>query len=105
MKFKGNIYLLQSYSEEFGDVYKIGITKNEISERLMNLNTGNPNEIKVIHIYQSRINPRTLEARLHKAYDYCRIKGEWFDLPQDAIDKFILSTTIYENALIAIGKK
>lgn len=105
MNIKGYVYLLKSYNEELGDVYKIGITKNNIDERLMNLNTGNPNEISIQEIYECKIAPRTLEARLHKAYNYCRVKGEWFNLSQEDIDNFIHNATICENALIAIGKK
>lgn len=56
------IYLLKSYHEEVGDIYKIGISKNDVKERLRNLKTGNPNEIEVVTTYNSNIKSSKLEA-------------------------------------------
>lgn len=104
-KIKGYIYLFESFHKDYGEVYKIGLTKNEIKERKRNLDTGNPNELTLIHTYPCSISPKYLEARLHKRYDYDRIKGEWFILPKEEIDLFLTNCELFEAALITAGFK
>lgn len=104
-KIKGYIYLFESYHKDHGEVYKIGLTKNEITERKRNLETGNPNNLTLIHTYPCSISPKYLEARLHKRFNFDRIKGEWFILSNEDVKDFNNNCTILENALIAAGFK
>ncbi len=105
MKFTGLIYLFKSYHPEHDIVYKIGITKNPIEERHRNLNTGNPSDLELITTYNCRIKPATLEARLHRMFKYCHVKGEWFALNDNDVIEFNQYCKNAEDALIAIGKK
>lgn len=96
---QGNIYLLKSYHETYGDLYKIGLTKNEVNSRLLSLKTGNPNDILIIETYQTSIKPSALEARLHRRYNHLRISGEWFELTQDDVNDFLIICKQMEDAL------
>lgn len=100
----GFVYLLKSYNEEVGDVYKIGISKNKIEERLRNLRTGNPNEIEVIHIYHTKIKNSKLEARLHRMFKHHLVKGEWYNLPTEDVNNFMNICEVLEKALLQIEK-
>lgn len=100
----GFVYLLKSYNEDVGDVYKIGISKNEIEERLRNLKTGNPNEIEVIHIYKTRIKNSKLEARLHRMFKHLLVKGEWYNLSDEDVNNFVYFCEVLERALLEIEK-
>lgn len=98
------IYLLKSFNEEYGYVYKIGITKNDLSERLRNLNTGNPNKITVENTYYPKVKASKLEARLHKRFSYSLVKGEWYNLTDEDVNNFIQTCEILEQALLQIEK-
>lgn len=100
----GYVYLLKSYNEEVGDVFKIGISRNKIEERLRNLRTGNPNEIEVIHIYQTEIKNSKLEARLHRRFKHLLVKGEWYNLTEEEVNNFVYTCQQLETALKLIEK-
>jgi len=61
--------------------YKIGVSEN-IEKRLIQLQTGNPNRIKVVHIqeYSDMMIARTIEKHLHRMLKEYRLNGEWFEL-------------------------
>lgn len=68
------IYLL---NVEGTNLYKIGITKNKVSKRLLNLQTGNPHIIHEIWNYESVLASR-VERSIHRHYKYAKSHGEWF---------------------------
>lgn len=100
----GYVYLLRSFNEEYGKVYKIGITKNKVAERLSNLQTGNPNSIEVVYIYECKIKPSKLESRLHRRFKYCLVSGEWYNLTDEDVKEFPQTCEFFERILIQTEK-
>ena len=93
------MYILQN-----GDTnqYKIGIT-NDLNRRLAELQTGCPNEIKVVKLYthyQRKIIEK-YERVLHNYYTKagCRIRpnGEWFELRKPYITFLCKPNSIAEQ--------
>lgn len=58
--------------------YKIGIAKNP-KKRILQLQTGNSDELVLIDSYASE-NASKIERTLHHQYSHARNMGEWFDL-------------------------
>lgn len=81
------IYLLECKNDD-GILYKIGYTKKSVKNRILNLQTGNPFEIKEIAKFESLYGQRT-ERTLHNQYSYCRKNGEWFELQYNDVANFI----------------
>lgn len=86
------IYLIKN--EE--NLYKIGVTKRNVNERIKELNISYPYELKIIHEYQTNIGYK-LESYLHKIFHHKNIKGEWFELSKNDVEKFISFCKKYEN--------
>jgi hypothetical protein len=68
------VYLIKDSEDS---KYKIGTGKNP-NKRRNQLQTGNANELIVIHEYPS-ILANKIEKILHKRYSYCKKTGEWFN--------------------------
>lgn len=66
-------------------LYKIGITKREVSQRLKELKTGNAAELNIVSIFESKWATK-IEANLHKRYKH--ISGEWFQLETEDVKNF-----------------
>lgn len=69
------------------NLYKIGITRKTVEERMKSLQTGNPLKLVLIEKYKSKIYQKIetiIHRRLkHKKYipeDFNYLKGEWFQL-------------------------
>lgn len=58
--------------------YKIGIANNP-RKRILQLQTGNSDELTLIESYPSE-NARKIETALHAQYSHNKTIGEWFDL-------------------------
>lgn len=79
------VYLIN----EFGtDNYKIGITRSKASKRKGNLQTGNSDELLIIHSYETE-HPFKLERMLHMHFFKKRGIGEWFTLEPDDVFCFM----------------
>lgn len=67
------LYILQNGDT---DEYKIGIT-NDLNRRLRQLQTGCPNELKVIKVYTHyhRNAIQKYERTLHRYYTKCRLQN------------------------------
>lgn len=100
----GYVYLLKSYNEYYGDVYKIGITKNEVSQRVAGLKTGNSNDIEVKYVYACKIKPSKLESRLHRRYKHCLVSGEWYELNEEDVSGFHSTCEFFETILLQTEK-
>ena len=85
----GYIYLFESISE-YQVLYKIGFTKNKntLKKRVKQLQTGNPNKIKMVEFFGSE-HGRKLETTLHNIYSSKRLEGEWFELDDYDVKLFI----------------
>lgn len=53
---------------------KIGFTNN-IAIRFTDLQCGNPRELELVGCYEG---PAKAERIIHQAFDYLRVRGEWF---------------------------
>lgn len=73
---KQKIYLLKCDLND-STFYKIGRTKNSVTERIESLQTGNPGLIQCIYEYETE-NALTLEKSLHNYFSHFRLEGEWF---------------------------
>lgn len=80
------VYLIHStYLENFQ--YKIGVSSNP-NIRIKQLETGNPNQLTISKVFLSKF-PFLIETALKNRFKYCRIEGEWFNLSQEEVNKFI----------------
>lgn len=80
----GCVYLI---CDPVNDHYKIGVTKNDESERLKRLQTGNSNEMFVHTIYKTKW-PFRIETLLHKKYSSKKVLNEWFELSPEEVLEF-----------------
>ncbi len=57
------------------DYYKIGKTNRTVPSRLKELQTGNPDPLKVVKVLSG-----DLEGYYHDKFSHKRVNGEWFKL-------------------------
>ena len=69
------IYLIQSLENSY---YKIGVSKHP-QKRLLEHQTGNPSELRLIDSYQTDL-AYQIEKVLHRRYSHFKKEGEWFNL-------------------------
>lgn len=79
---KEGLYLIKIANS---NLYKIGITK-DFTQRLRNLQTGNPFVIEVYNFYPLTTH-RKMETYLHNKYKEKKVGGEWFKLTQDDLNE------------------
>lgn len=81
-----NVYLISS--EINGKkLYKIGITRREISARIKEFKTGNASELILVDSFYSEWGTK-IESVLHGLLKEKRVSGEWFDLDQRDLESF-----------------
>ena len=80
----GFVYLICDPATEH---YKIGVTKGEVDNRMLELQTGNSTELHIVNKYQTPY-PFRMEKMLHVKYAQYRVHGEWFELPENDIIHF-----------------
>lgn len=85
MKKCGYVYLLSEWGKD--GVYKIGVTKGKLENRIKKLQTGNSNEIYLVDYYETDI-PYHIEGYLHRKFFIENVKNEWFELNVDEIMHF-----------------
>ena len=70
---------------------KIG-KANDIQERLSGLQTGNPNELLVLHYIKcdSAEFAFNLERKCHNEFNHLHMRGEWFKYDKEAFQKFLV---------------
>lgn len=92
------IYLIKSESQ-MGDLsYKIGITGRDPIKRLKELQTGTSSDLKVLYTFKSNFGT-LLESSLHKHYNIDKIRGEWFTITNEELEKFLNVCYKIENNL------
>lgn len=82
-----NVYLL-SVNDGKEKRYKIGYTKNPVSQRVKQLKTGNCNEFEIEKVFESKWGTK-IEAILHRKFSINRISGEWFIMSDSEVDNFV----------------
>lgn len=79
------VYLLGDWTRD--NVYKIGVTRGKISERIKKLQTGNSGEIYLVDCFETSY-PFLMEKNLHLKFGSKKISGEWFELTPDEANTF-----------------
>lgn len=77
----GYVYLMEG-----GGYYKIGLSTRP-PQRSFNITPKMPFEVKLVHVIESD-NARKLETELHQQFGDRHLRGEWFNLAQDDIERF-----------------
>ena len=97
-----NIYLISCdlYGEK---MYKIGYTKRDVEQRVLEMRTGNPGDFKIISTFNSDWGSK-IEASLKRNYSDYNIGGEWFILPEDEIVNFIENCSKLHNNFELLSK-
>jgi len=85
-KYTGHVYIIRIKD----DIYKIGQTQN-LPKRLKTLKSQFPEEILLYRSIESK-DIILLEYLLHKAFDYAKIKGEFFKIKIEDLNKTINKT-------------
>ena len=81
----GYVYLLCDMS--LNGIYKIGVTRGSIENRIKKLQTGNAGKIELFKCYWAE-HPFLLEKRLHAHYTSEKVLNEWFELRYDEAIRF-----------------
>ena len=81
---RGYVYLI---CDPANDAYKIGVTRTLKSKRIKKLQTGNPTELHIVHIYETEY-PFRLEKMLHTHFVLKHILNEWYSLDAKDIVNF-----------------
>ena len=93
------IYLIKSKQSQ---LYKIGISDNP-QKRIKNLQTGNPEDLIIIHTYKTK-NYNKVEKALHNRYSYLKLNGEWFEFDVFIEVNFLKECILIDNNLNIINK-
>ena len=97
MEKEGYVYLLCD-----GEKFKIGMTRqNKIEKRILELQTGNPNEIW-LHSYYKTNYPHKIEKMMHARHAASNIKNEWFEMSIQEVLNFKNECQKCENILNAL---
>ena len=99
-------YVYLNYCPQL-ELYKIGVSIN-YQQRNISLQTGNPYEIITKEAFYSKY-PYKLESVLHRDFklyktnmDDIKLKGEWFNLPQNIVSEFLEKCEIIENNFVLL---
>jgi hypothetical protein len=91
------IYLIRSISKEGDPTYKIGITSKEfVSKRLQELQTGNAGVLDVLYRFETKIGEQ-VERAVQNYYSVGRLNREWFDIDYLKVDDFLSVCEKTEN--------
>lgn len=82
---KGIVYLLGDSLNE--GLFKIGVTRGKIENRIKKLQTGNGGEIYLVDFYETDT-PFFIERDLHKRFSCNKENGEWFNLSLEDMKDF-----------------
>ena len=85
MNKKGYVYLLADNLKD--GIYKIGVTRGTIENRIKKLQTGNAGELYMCKYHQTNI-PFFIEKHLHLQFYSKKIKNEWFELSDNDVLDF-----------------
>jgi hypothetical protein len=86
------VYLIQKNKSR---IYKIGISTNPRG-RLANLQTSNPDTLRLIHTWQVK-EPYKTERLLHDMFAASRLQGEWFALSHEQEAELVIFMKQYKD--------
>jgi hypothetical protein len=87
--YKSHVYLLKVETPCDGIYYKIGIATN-VRHRINTLQTGNQYKIQLVATCAApRYAVEDIEKTLHGILTWFNARGEWFKLPDHALEKVL----------------
>jgi len=86
------VYLIRN-GEGF---HKVGYTKHSVLYRMEQLQTGSSSELEYVNECVVK-HATKVESALHRQYKKYHIIGEWFDLPDDVVEKFEETAARFDN--------
>lgn len=86
------------YLIRYQDKYKIGVAK-DVAQRIKQLN-GNIVPMELIAVSKPIKTAYSVEKDLHIEFDYYRVQGEWFELPQSEADRLAERIRTIEDAAV-----
>ena len=93
----GRVYVVK---HEHGYV-KIGEAQNP-TNRLSSLQIGSPYRLSLFTVIEIGGDSPAVESTLHEIYRRHRIRGEWFDLPDDALLTLAKIDVIFESVIDSV---
>lgn len=81
-------------------VFKIGVTRGDLQNRLKKLQTGNCGQLYVVSHYESK-HPFFIEQSLHRKYAQNKVLNEWFELTEENVKSFIQDCMAIEDIIDA----
>lgn len=91
---KGYVYLLGDFGKD--GIFKIGVTRGTIENRIKKLQTGNSGEIYIVDYFQTE-HPFFIEKWIHIQYGDRNILNEWFELTIDDMKNFKKNCQKFED--------
>ena len=101
MSSEGVVYLIAENGD--GDMYKIGVTRSDVSSRIKKLQTGNGNGLRCVTTFRTT-KPYKLEKMLHSYFKESREEGEWFLLTKEQVDGFIPLCEKYQGIIDSLDE-
>lgn len=95
----GYVYLICENGDN--ELYKIGVTKGSVENRIKKLQTGNGNKLICVNSFKSN-RPYKLESLLHSHFANDREEGEWFLLSKEQVESFTSLCEKYEGVIEAL---
>ena len=90
----GFVYLLCDSGQD--NLFKIGVTKNDVNKRIKKLQTGNGNEIFLVKCFKTSY-PYYIERMLHQKHCPGKKIGEWFELTPSSVLDFEKDCLFFEE--------
>jgi antirestriction protein len=83
--------------DETSNAIKIG-KANDIDERISGLQTGNPNELIVLHYIKCKSveDAFNLEKECHNQFNHIHTRGEWFRYDKELFQNFFIEETHFK---------
>ena len=99
----GVVYLILETNQYGDETHKIGVTKRNITKRISELQTGNPNQLILLSSYETK-HYKQLEKWLHRKFSCYKTNAnnEWFYLPNETVLNFILECKKIEKSIILL---
>ena len=79
------VYLI---ADEEAGLFKIGIS-TAVKNRTIALTNGSGRDLLLLKTWGCKNHSRLIERALHRKFEDCRIRGEWFRLPSDAVQALV----------------
>jgi len=75
-------------ADDYNDRVKLGYSEDP-HRRCAELQTGNPNTLRVVHRAWAGDRCAVLESVLHREFAHHRVRGEWFSIPADRAVNYV----------------